>query len=84
MKVASYKRDGAHRVSWRIHYGEIPEGINVLHRCDVPACVNPEHLFLGTQADNMKDRAAKGRFIYTDEHRRKVQETWRRKREVAA
>lgn len=56
----------AHRVSWVIHNGPIPEGNGyhgtcVLHRCDVPACVNPDHLFLGTIADNISDMMAKGR-----------------------
>lgn len=51
----------AHRVSWRIHFGNIPHGANVLHRCDTPSCVNPDHLFLGTQMTNMLDCKAKGR-----------------------
>lgn len=55
------KGDRAHRVSWVITYGDIPEGLCVLHRCDNTLCVNPEHLFLGTQLDNIKDRDDKGR-----------------------
>ncbi len=51
----------AHRYSWQIHFGLIPDGKNVLHRCDNPRCVNPHHLFIGTQDDNMKDMATKGR-----------------------
>lgn len=56
-------REAASRTAWRLFKGEIPQGLLVLHRCDVPACVNAPggHLFLGTQSDNIKDAYAKGR-----------------------
>lgn len=51
----------AHRHSWALANGPVPDGLNVLHRCDNAGCVRPDHLFLGTHSDNMRDRSAKGR-----------------------
>ena len=53
--------ESAHHISWRLHRGGVPSGLHVLHRCDVRCCVNPDHLFVGTNLDNVRDRMAKGR-----------------------
>jgi hypothetical protein len=55
------RRTGAHRFVWESEFGEIPAGLSVLHKCDNRRCVHPDHLFLGTTRDNMRDMARKGR-----------------------
>lgn len=82
-----------HRVSWEINNGPIPDGLNVLHKCDTPNCVNPNHLFLGSQKDNMADMKAKNRSTkgikhgnskLTDDVVRRIRKDRRRLVEIAS
>lgn len=58
----------AHRIAWELHIGPIPPSLFVCHKCDVKACVNPEHLFIGDAFDNMGDAAKKGRLARGDKN----------------
>ena len=60
MRDGNSVRD-THRISYEVHVGPIPDGMFVLHTCDIPNCINPYHLFIGTNADNMADKKRKGR-----------------------
>ena len=59
-----FKYMSAHRAAWEIYIGEIPKNQLILHSCDNPQCVNPHHLFCGTQSDNICDCIRKGRYNY--------------------
>ena len=77
---------GAHRVAYTLYVGPIEPGLHVLHRCDVPACVNPAHLFAGSAADNLRDMTRKerhGRMVLTAEAVRQIRRTSRPLRELS-
>lgn len=85
--ITKFKRGGKtflmHRVVWEQHKGPIPEGMFICHKCDNPACVNIEHLFMGTNSDNMKDMYSKGRGNdLTGENAPAVKLTWEKVRHI--
>lgn len=85
MMVYKGRIHAAHRVSWQLHFGEIAEGLLVLHHCDNPCCVNPDHLFLGTNQDNMDDMKSKGRQrTPRGEESKRSKLTWAAVREIRA
>lgn len=76
------KRIHSHRASWLIHYGSIPDGLWVLHKCDRMGCVNPLHLFLGTGRDNSLDKERKQRGNHPAGERNHSVLNWDKVREV--
>lgn len=60
--VKGHRSLQAHRVAWEVTYGKVPNGLEVCHKCDNPPCCNPNHLFVGTHAENMRDAVNKRRF----------------------
>lgn len=71
-RYGSQRKHYAHRFSWELHFGPIPKGAECLHKCDVRACIRPDHLFLGSQADNLTDARQKGRLDETLPRTRKL------------
>lgn len=65
-----------HRAMYRIYKGDIPEGCHICHVCDNPSCVNPDHLFAGTQKDNIKDMYDKNRFSQGKTHSERIKSGW--------
>ena len=61
INTSERKQFRVHRLVWSFYFGDIPDGMFVLHKCDNPPCCNPGHLFIGTQADNIRDMIRKGR-----------------------
>lgn len=59
----------AHKISWELHFGPIPDGVQILHKCDNSLCVRPDHLFEGNHEINMRDAIVKGRHNFTDEYK---------------
>lgn len=78
------KYELGHRIAWKIYRGEIPKGMMVCHKCDITSCCNPEHLFLGTQKDNVSDAISKGKFEDRKQSKRRNKLNWEQVQEIKA